>query len=181
MARDTRSNSSARLRGSRSRPSSSRPGTPRPAKNSRARGGSTPSSGVGRATRARRSPRSMRRLTVLGALVVFLAVLITPTLRSYLHAQGEIDGLRTKVATQKADVASLKAQQKRWNDPMYVKEQAAKRLGFAAPGGTLTVLVDESGAPRRVSKTGVVVAAPPSATHPWYGQLWQSLVRAPTP
>lgn len=181
MPRDARSNNSARLRGSSSRPSSTRPGTSRPTTSSRARGGSVPHSGTGRATRARRSPRSMRRLTVLGALVVFLAVLITPTLRSYLHAQGEIDSLRTKVAAQKADVASLKTQQTRWNNPAYVKEQAAKRLGFAAPGGTLTVVVDESGAPRRVSKTGVVVAAPPSATHPWYGQLWQSLVRSPTP
>jgi len=122
----------------------------------------------------------MRRLTVLGALMVFLAVLITPTLRSYLRGQGEIDGLRSKVASQKANVATLKSQQQRWNDPAYVKQQAAKRLGFAAPGGTLIVVVDQSGQPRRMSSTGVVAAATPSATHPWYGQLWQSLVRPPS-
>ncbi len=181
MPRDARSSRPPSSRGSSPRPSSARPGASRPAKNGRVRSGSTPAAGLGRATRARRSPRSMRRLTVLGALVVFLAVLITPTLRSYLRGQDEIDGLRSKVASQKADVASLKAEQQRWSDPTYVKQQAAKRLGFAASGGTLTVVVDQAGAARRVSKTGVVAPATPSATHPWYGQLWQSLVSSPTP
>ncbi|MBO1753496.1 septum formation initiator family protein [Allobranchiibius sp. CTAmp26] len=121
----------------------------------------------------------MRRLTVLGALVVFLAVLITPTLRSYLRAQGDINGLRGQVASQQADIRSLQAQQKQWNDPAYVKAQAAKRLGFAAPGATLTVVVDQQGTVHKVTKSGVVAATTASSTHPWYGQLWQSLVRTP--
>lgn len=121
----------------------------------------------------------MRRLTVLGLLVVFLAVLITPTLRSYLRAQGEINGLRSQVAAQQANVRSLQAQQKRWDDPTYVRQQAAKRLGFAAPGGMITVVVDDKGTPHRVATSGVVAADTASSTHPWYGQLWQSLVRTP--
>ncbi|NYJ73700.1 MULTISPECIES: FtsB family cell division protein [Allobranchiibius] len=121
----------------------------------------------------------MRRLTVLGALVVFLAVLITPTLRSYLRAQGDINGMRSQVASQQADIRSLQAQQKEWNDPAYVKAQAAKRLGFVAPGGTLTIVVDKQGTTHPVTKSGVVAATTASSTHPWYGQLWQSLVRTP--
>lgn len=121
----------------------------------------------------------MRRLTVIGALVVFLAVLITPTLRSYLHSQSEIDGLRRQVAAQQADVQSMKKEQTRWNDPAYVRQQAAKRLGYAAPGGIITVLVN----PPRTSSTSdgspVVGATTDPSTHPWYGQLWQSLVRTP--
>ncbi len=117
-------------------------------------------------------------MTILGALVVFLAVLITPTLRSYLRAQGQIDGLHGKVAAQQADVKSLQTQRQKWNDPAYVKQQAATRLGFAEPGKSVTVIVvDSTGKTHRVTRSGMVAGAPASSTHPWYGQLWQSLVR----
>lgn len=130
--------------------------------------------------RSRRNPRSMRRLTVFGALVVFLAVLITPTLRSYLHSQSKIDGLRSQVAAQQADVRSLQKQQAKWNDPAYVKQQAEKRLGFAAPGGTITILVNPKTAAPTAGGSPVMGAKTDPSTHPWYGQLWQSLVRAPS-
>lgn len=188
MPRNARSTRPARLRGAGPRPSSTRPAASRSGREVRPSAGPVwPAAsarkaaevGSGRATRLRRTPRSMRRMTVFGALVVFLAVLITPTLRSYLRAQGQIDGLRSQVTAQQADVRSLQAQQQRWSDPAYVKQQAATRLGFAAPGGTLTVLVDGKGTPRPVSKSGVITPDSSASTHPWYGRLWQSMVRTP--
>ncbi len=176
MPRDQRTSGPARGKAA-SRPRASRPATGRGSRDGR--GVRMPVQATGRAARARRNPRSMRRLTVFGALLVFLAVLITPTLRSYLHSQNEIDGLRSQVAAQQADITSMQAQQQRWNDPAYVKEQAAKRLGFAAPGGTITILVDPKNTPSKTGGSAAVEAATGSGAHPWYGQLWQSLVRTP--
>lgn len=177
MPRDPRTSRSPRGRASTSRPSSSRPTAGRGSRDGRTV--RRPAASAGRALRSRRNPRSMRRLTIFGALVVFLAVLITPTLRSFLHSQSEIDGLRTQLTAQGADVRSMQAQQKRWDDPAYVKQQAAKRLGFAAPGGTITVLVNPKAPTSKSTGSPVVGADTDSSTHPWYGQLWQSLVRSP--
>lgn len=116
----------------------------------------------------------MRRLTVLGALVVFLAVLITPTLHSYLQRRSQIGQLRQQAAAQREDIAAKQTQLRKWQDPAYIEQQAATRLGFAKPGKTLTVYVDRQGQVHDASTTGNGV----STKLPWYGKLWQSAVNA---
>lgn len=116
----------------------------------------------------------MRRLTILGGLLLFLAVIITPTLNSYLQQQHQIDKLGADVTQQRKDVASKQTELKRWQDPKFVKQQARDRLGFVTPGEQLTVLVDENGkAVGSVDPAGKKVS-----TNPWYGQVWQSVVSA---
>lgn len=127
-----------------------------------------------RAKGARRRPRSLRRMTIFGALVVFLAVLITPTLHAYLQRKSQIADLHGKVAAQQKDVADKQAQLKKWKDPDYVRAQAEKRLGFAKPGKTATVIVDKQGVAHEVKTTGNGV----SVTLPWYGKVWQSTLNA---
>lgn len=129
---------------------------------------------AGLARRTRRNPQSMRRLTILGALVLFLAVIVTPTLSSYLQQRDQINQLGAQVTSQRASVAQQQAELKKWNDPAYVKQQAQNRLGFVKPGETLTVLVDENGAPLPGSNpTGRTISR-----DPWYGQVWSSVLGA---
>lgn len=111
----------------------------------------------------------MRRLAVVGALIVFLAVVIAPTVRSYLSQRQQVSKLQAQVAAQQADVRSLKAQKAKWNDPKYVAAQAGQRLGFAKPGHTLTVYVTD-GTP------GPSVATEAKQSQTWYGTLWRSVV-----
>lgn len=110
----------------------------------------------------------------MGALIVFLAVLITPTLHNYLQRKSRIDQLQGQVAAQRKDVAAKKAALKKWDDPDYVREQARKRLGFVKPGEARTVIVDKDGTPHETKTTGNGV----SVKLPWYGKIWQSTVNA---
>lgn len=111
----------------------------------------------------------MRRLAVVGALIVFLAVVIAPTVRSYLSQRQQVSQLQAQVAAQEANVRSLQTEQVRWNDPKYVEAQAGTRLGFAKPGQTLTVYVTDA-----TSRAAAAKKAAQSQT--WYGMLWQSVV-----
>lgn len=111
----------------------------------------------------------MRRLAVVGALIVFLAVVIAPTVRSYLSQRQQVAELQAQVAAQQANVASLKAEKAKWSDPKYVEAQAGQRLGFARPGKTLTVYVTDA-------KPSGAAATKARQSQTWYGTLWQSVV-----
>ncbi|GGB48211.1 hypothetical protein GCM10011492_44290 [Flexivirga endophytica] len=125
--------------------------------------------GAGRAVRKQRSPRSMRRLAVVGALIVFLAVVIAPTVRSYVSERQHVSRLQAQVAAQQQDITSLKETKRKWADPDYVAAQAGKRLGFAKPGKTLTVYVTDE-------KSKRVAAAKSQEKQTWYGTIWKSVV-----
>lgn len=103
------------------------------------------------------------------AIVLTLAY---PT-RQYLAQRGQIAQLRAANHDQQAKVAALTEQQRRWQDPAYVKAQARERLQYVLPGQVLYVVVDpaHAKAPAHTSTTAVKPA--PSARHqPWYTQLW---------
>lgn len=119
----------------------------------------------------------MRRMVGIGALLLFLAVLLTPTVRGYLSQRSQINQAQAQVDAQEQDIADKQAQLKRWSDPKYVEEQAKSRLGFVKPGQTLTVTVDKSGRARQSAGTDVIPAKP---TQPWYDQLWSSVQGAAT-
>lgn len=111
----------------------------------------------------------MRRLAVVGALIVFLAVVIAPTMRSYLSQRHQVAQLRAQVAAQQADVATLQKTERNWSNPKYVEAQAGTRLGFVKPGKTLTIYVtDEKAAATEAKKS--------RAAQTWYGTLWRSVV-----
>ncbi|NHN55677.1 septum formation initiator family protein [Calidifontibacter sp. DB0510] len=167
-ARSTARNRPAARKGPAGRPSgrSASGASSRPPR----RSSSTPAA----AGRARaRSPRSMRRMTVLGVLLVFLAVLITPTLRSYLAQRSQLSDLQQQVASQQKSVGDLRAQKDRWSDPAYVRQQAQSRLGFVKPGQTLKVIVDPNGTVRSTTTDSGIR----KSSQPWYGQVWQSVVQ----
>ncbi|NNG37672.1 hypothetical protein HJ588_00070 [Flexivirga sp. ID2601S] len=166
MTRDSRSTRPTRAR------TTSRPTSGGAAKKGRQTAVRTATGGAQRtrATRPTRSPRSMRRLTVIGVLLVFLAVVITPTLRSYLSQRGQIADLNKKVAAQQADLGNLQKQKKQWDDPKYVEAQAGSRLGFAKPGQTVTVYVTND------PKTIADAKAQQDKNSTWYGKMWQSVV-----
>ncbi|GAB3588527.1 FtsB family cell division protein [Calidifontibacter terrae] len=168
MTRDSRP-AGRRSRTPSSRPAAARRETTRPGERSATQGRI-----AGLARRTRRNPQSMRRLTILGALLLFLAVIITPTLNSYLQQRDQISQLGSQVTSQRASVTQQQAELKKWNDPIYIAAQAKTRLGFVKPGQTLTVLVDENGKPLPGSNpTGKTISK-----NPWYGQVWSSVVGA---
>ncbi len=116
--------------------------------------------------------RSLRRMVVLGGTLVVLAILIVPTLRSYLRQQTQIQGLRDRVSEQRGDVTALQREQARWSDPAFVEQQARKRLGFVRPGERSYIVIHPGQSAADASRVAEAPAA--SADDPWYGRLWQS-------
>ncbi|MFC6703759.1 FtsB family cell division protein [Flexivirga alba] len=175
MTRDSRKTTAGRSRATsrptpgRRRTGTGRTTTVRTASTKPTGAGPGGSSGSARAVRKQRSPRSMRRLAVVGALIVFLAVVIAPTVRSYVSERQHVSQLQAQVAAQQANVASLKEQKQKWSDPKYVAAQAGERLGFAKPGKTLTVYVTDQ-------KSKDVAAKKSEAKQTWYGTVWKSVV-----
>jgi hypothetical protein len=111
-----------------------------------------------------------------------LAITTIPALRSTLSQQGEINGLRDRIAQQRGKVAALQQEQQRWGDPAYVEQQARERLKFVRVGEKSFTVIDGEAASEMIG--GAKVASPGHASSvkgPWYGELWQSIVIADTP
>ena len=121
-------------------------------------------------------------MAILASIAVMLAVTLVPTFRSTLNQRRQINDLRGQLAQQGKTVAALQQEQRQWNDPAYVEQQARERLKFVRVGETSYTVIDaeaplaETGGPK--------IAAPAQAStanNPWYGQLWASMVIADAP
>jgi cell division protein FtsB len=121
-------------------------------------------------------------MAILAAVFVVLGIALIPALRSTLSQQSQINGLRDRIAQQRATVAALQQEQRQWTDPAYVEQQARERLKFVRVGEKSFTVID--GEPASVLPGGAQIAAPgktSTANSPWYGQLWQSMVIADNP
>lgn len=165
---------------SRGRPSGSGPGR-RP--HSAGRDGRRAASGRQRNSAAR-LPQERReqkqagdsqaifRLSAVAALVLLSLMLLIGPVSRLLDQQKEMKDLSTQIADGEQEVANLRADISRWNDPKFVQQEAANRLGFVVPGKKLTVILDKQGNPHSVTAGSQPAVA---SARPWYGQLWQSV------
>jgi cell division protein FtsB len=113
------------------------------------------------------------RAAVLALVVCLLAISLAYPLREYLSQRGDIGDYRTRVAAQDKRVSDLKAQQKQWLDPLYVKRQSRERLHFVMPGETSYIVLEPDEAP---APAGLVQAEPrPVPRSPWFTDLWRSV------
>jgi cell division protein FtsB len=121
------------------------------------------------------------RAAVFGGVMVVLAVLLAPALRSYIAQQQQIAALQQHVADQRTAVADLEQQRAAWNDPAYVKAQARSRLKFVMPGERVYNVIDAP-APKETKPASPAPAAgvDPKKARPWFGDLWRSVEVAGT-
>jgi cell division protein FtsL len=113
---------------------------------------------------------------------VILAITLIPAVRATLTQQGQISDLRERLARQHETVAALQHEQRQWNDPAYVEQQARERLKFVRVGEKSYTVIDGLAPPDLAG--GPMIAAPSkvaTANAPWYGKLWQSMVIADNP
>ena len=123
----------------------------------------------------------LRRAAVFAVVMVVLAVLLAPALRSYVAQQQEIAALQQHVADQRSAVADLERQRAAWEDPAFVKAQARSRLKFVMPGERAYNVIDAP-APKVTKPASPVTATSGDATRdrPWFGDLWRSVEIAGT-
>jgi cell division protein FtsB len=118
----------------------------------------------------------LRRAAVFGVVMVVLAVLLAPALRSYVAQQQQIAALKQHVADQRATVADLQQQRAAWDDPAYIKAQARSRLKFVMPGERAYNVIDPPPEKKKAPASPVKAATKTvQGDRPWFGDLWRSV------
>ena len=100
------------------------------------------------------------RAAVLALVVCAVALSLAYPLRAYVAQRSHIQDLRADVAAKQATVSRLRAAQERWDDPAYVKAQAAGRLHYEMPGETMYVVLGPEDGERATARRQRAAAAP---------------------
>lgn len=77
------------------------------------------------------------------ALVIVGALIVSPTLSSYVQQQRELAELRESVALHREAVAEADAERLKWQDPAYVRAQARGRLFYVMPGEVQLSVIED--------------------------------------
>jgi cell division protein FtsB len=119
------------------------------------------------------------RAAILAVVVGALAIALAGPVRELLSQRSQIASLRTSVASQQSQIATLNATKKLWGSPAYIETQARDRLHYVFPGQVPYVTLSPTPLASSSAAAAAVLAA-----KPWYGRLWSSVEGAadgPTP
>lgn len=117
-------------------------------------------------------------MVIMLGLVVLAALVLVPTVGTYLEQRQQIVALQQAVALAEAEVAELEAQRERWSDPAYITTQARERLYYVRPG-EVVYLVDNDLPPAAMPQEEVPVSDEVEQTHTdWMTQLVRSVTAA---
>jgi cell division protein FtsB len=115
------------------------------------------------------------RAAILAVAVASVALALALPFKVWVAQRGQIHELQSATKAQQHRVTQLRAQERRWQDPAYVKQQARLRLHYAMPGETTYVVL---GKDRRNTRRTPAGPAQPPLSGPWYSRLWQSVETA---
>jgi cell division protein FtsB len=165
-------------------------GAPRGAAGRAPRGGRTSPS---RARRSRAAPPGRRpppqpaqrrratltaRAAVLAVALASVALALALPFKVWVAQRGQISDLQVQTRAAQQRIAQLRAEQQRWADPQFVRQQARQRLHYVMPGETAYVVLDDRNAKRAHARHRTPSQV--QLTGPWYSRLWQSVQAAGT-
>lgn len=128
-------------------------------------------------------------VTVL-AIVVIGVITLGQQVQIWFQQRQQIADLTVQVAKAKAELANMKVERKRWEDPVYIRSQARDRLYYVLPGEVSYLVMDANGINTSdVSGTmGAKLAAQRNTTEistsimrtkkNWVNSVMQSVIRA---
>ncbi|WP_411733235.1 septum formation initiator family protein [Paeniglutamicibacter sp.] len=119
------------------------------------------------------------RLLALSIALSVFAVLLIPSIGTYARQRDEIAELRTSIAAKQAEQEALKDQIARWDDPLYIKQQARDRINLVMPGERNYMVVGsrpEEDVPGEANQSPEEVRT----DLPWVDALFDSVQRAAT-
>lgn len=118
------------------------------------------------------------RALVLGAVVILLVVVLAAPLNRYLSSRSALREAEQRARSNQTQLAQLREQLKRWDDPAYVEQQARSRLQYALPGDTVYVVVRPGQKPSlggQPQSNSAPVRVPGGT---WNERLWGSVLTA---
>lgn len=90
---------------------------------------------------------SSLRFSGFTALVVVLvlagAIIVSPSLSTFVQQRREIAELRESVRIHREAVTEIDAERAKWKDPAYIRSQARDRLFYVMPGETQLNVIDD--------------------------------------
>ena len=116
-------------------------------------------------------PRFTSRAAVLAVVVCAIALSLAYPVREYIAQRRQIDQLQAQSQATTAELARLRAEAQRLNEPAYIEQQAQDRLHMCLPRASCYVII--GGRP-----SGVSSAVAAAAGTPWYERLWHSVRQA---
>ncbi|GAA4374199.1 hypothetical protein GCM10023166_25670 [Paeniglutamicibacter cryotolerans] len=119
------------------------------------------------------------RLLVLSLVLAVFAVMLVPTIGIYTRQRAEISDLRASIADKQVEQQELKDQIARWDDPLYIKQQARDRINLVMPGERNYMVIGSSA----TSPEAEPVNESPEQVRtdlPWVDALWDTVQRAAT-
>lgn len=81
-------------------------------------------------------------LLIVG-LVIVGALIVSPTLSTYVQQQRQLSELRASVKLHREAVDEVEAARLKWQDPAYVRAQARGRLFYVMPGETQVSVIQD--------------------------------------
>jgi cell division protein FtsB len=117
--------------------------------------------------------RFTSRAAVLAVVLCAIALSLAYPVREYIAQRRQIDQLVAQSQATSDELARLRAEAARLNDPAYIEQQARDRLHWCMPRQTCYVII--GGQPAR---SGALTG---SAGTPWYERLWHSVRQADQP
>jgi cell division protein FtsB len=119
---------------------------------------------------------------VLVLVLSVLTISYASSLKAYFQQRGQIDQLRSQIASSESSIHALESEKARWQDPAYVREQARARFGYLMPGQTSYVVIGQDGKPLAAQSTlsdpRTQDASAPTA---WWTTEWKSVELAGNP
>lgn len=122
----------------------------------------------------RRQTALTARAAILLVALAAVALAVALPFKIWLGQRDDIASLSAQTKQTQQQIASLKAQRKRWQDPSYIEQQARQRLHFVMPGEKTYVVLGQKATAKNRSRA----TTGPTSTSPWYSQLWSSVTAA---
>ena len=114
---------------------------------------------------------------VMMGLLILAVVVLAPTAQSLISQRQQISDQQKAVDALSGQVADLKEQRARWNDPSYIRAQARDRLYYVMPGEVSYLVIDDR--PPAAQTTDAPVSSKLQKTETdWLGSLFGSFMGA---
>ena len=96
-------------------------------------------------------------LTAIG-LAIFAAILVGPMVQVWINQQRDIAAVQAQLDQAQKDLAKMRVERTRWDDPVYIRAQARERLYYVLPG-EVSYLVMDAGSVNTSDNSGTVGAS----------------------
>jgi type II secretory pathway component PulJ len=115
-------------------------------------------------------------------VLALLAASYASSMRAYLQQKQHLEALRADIAESRQNIAALKREKRRWQDPAFIEAQATQHLSWVMPGEISFQVIDENGTPLD-HEDSLSDPADTSAQHrpAWWHTAWRTVEAAGNP